>query len=49
MFHPREALLLRGTIALQFIGDDDPWGVLTSFELLTEELLRDLFVTTILY
>ena len=32
MFHPRQDLPLRGTIALQFIRDDDSWDVLTSFE-----------------
>src|SRR5262249_38244852 len=35
MFHPRQDLPLRGTIALQFIRDDDPWDVLTPFEQFT--------------
>ena len=44
MFHPRQDLPLRGTIALQFIRDDDPWDVLTPFEQFTEELLGGLLV-----
>jgi hypothetical protein len=32
MFHPRQEFPLRGTIALQFIRDDDPRAVLTAFE-----------------
>ena len=40
MFHPRQDLALRGPVALQFIGADDPWDVLTPFEQRAEELLR---------
>ena len=40
VLHAREELALRGTVALQFICDDDPWDVLTPFEQLAEELLR---------
>ena len=25
MFHPRQYLTLRGAIAFQLVGDDDPW------------------------
>ena len=40
MFHPRQHLPLRGTIALQLIGDDHAWDILAAFEELAEELLR---------
>ena len=39
MFDPRQHLPLRGTIALQFIGDDHAWDILAAFEELAEELL----------
>src|SRR5215831_18444260 len=49
MFHPRQDLALRGPVALQCIGDDDPWDVLTPFEQLAEELLRGLFIAPALH
>jgi hypothetical protein len=39
MFDPRQNLLLRCTITLQFIGDDHAWDILAAFEELAEELL----------
>jgi hypothetical protein len=39
MFDPRQNLPLRGTIALQFIGDDHAWNILAAFEELAEEFL----------
>ena len=49
VLHAREELALRGTVALQFICDDDPWDVLTPFEQLAEELLRGLFIAPALH
>jgi hypothetical protein len=49
MFHPREELPLRCTVALQFIRDDDAWNVLTPFEQLAKELLRGFLVPLTLY
>jgi hypothetical protein len=49
VLHAREELALRGTVALQFICDDDPWDVLTPFEQLAEELLRVLFIAPALH
>src|SRR5262245_8003428 len=49
LFHPRQALPLRGTVALQLIGDDDPWDVLTPLQQLAEDLLRGLFVAPALH
>src|SRR5262245_29901320 len=48
VFHAREELALRGTVALQVIGDD-PWDVLTPFEQRAEKLLRGLFIAPTLH
>jgi hypothetical protein len=48
MFHPKQNLPLRCTIALQFIGDDHAWDTLAAFEELAEELLGgDLIAPTL--
>ena len=49
VLHARENLALRGTVALQCIGDDDPWDVLTPFEQRAEALLRGLFIAPALH
>ena len=49
VFHPRQYFALGRVIALQFICDDDPWDVLTSFEQLAEKLLRGVLVPPTLY
>ena len=49
VLYPWEDLALCGTIALQFVRDDHPWDVLTSFEQLAEKLLRSLFVASALH
>jgi hypothetical protein len=49
MFHPREDLPLRSTIALQCIRDDDAWDILTPFEQCAKELLRGLRIPPTLH
>ncbi len=49
MFHFREALPLRSTIALQFIRDDDARNGLTPFEQLAQDLLSGLIVAPTLH
>jgi hypothetical protein len=49
MFHPRQELALRGAIAVEFVGDDDPWHVGQALEELAEKLLRRLFIPTALH
>jgi hypothetical protein len=39
MFHPRQEVPLRGTIALQLVRDDHPRNILAALEQLAEELL----------
>ena len=41
MFHPGEALPLRGPIALQLISDNHPWDILAAFEELAEDRLKE--------
>jgi hypothetical protein len=45
----RRHLPLRGTIAFQSIGDDDPWDVVAALEERAEELLGRLLVTPALH
>src|SRR5215471_7533157 len=40
VFDSRQALPLRCPVALELIGDDDPWHVLEPLEQLAEKLLR---------
>jgi hypothetical protein len=49
VLHARQDLLLRGIIAFQLVGDEDPWGILASFEELAEKLLRGLRVAAALH
>ena len=45
----RQDLPLGSTVALQLIGDDDPWDVVAAFEQLAKELPRSLLVPPTLY
>jgi hypothetical protein len=49
MFHPRQNLPLCGTIALELVRDDHPWGILTSLKELPKELLGRCFVAAALH
>jgi hypothetical protein len=49
MFYTRQELSLGGSITLQLIRDEDPWGILASFEELAEEFLRRLLVSPALH
>ena len=49
MFHPREDVPLRGTIALQLVRDDDPRNILAALEQLTEELLGRVLIPPTLH
>jgi hypothetical protein len=44
MFDAGQDFPLRGAVALEFIGDDDPRHVLAPFQELTEKSLRGLLV-----
>src|SRR4029453_593935 len=49
MFHPRQYLTLRRTVALQLVRNDDPRHVLQALQQLAEKLLRRLFVASALH
>ncbi len=49
VLHPRQHFLLRGAVAFQLVGNDDPWHVRQPFQQFTEKLLRCLFISTALY
>jgi hypothetical protein len=44
MFHARQDLAFRCSIALQFIGDDHAWNVLEPFEKLAKKAFCCVFV-----
>jgi hypothetical protein len=46
VFHSRQQLLLRGTIAFQLVSDDDPRHVRQPLQQLAEELLGGFLVPT---
>src|SRR4029453_4146193 len=49
MFHPRQYLTLRRTVALQLVRNDDPRHILQALQQLAEKLLRRLFVASALH
>ena len=49
VLYTEEHLPLRGPIALQLVGHNDPWHVLPPFEELPEELLRGFLVALALH
>jgi hypothetical protein len=49
MFDAGQDFPLRGAVALELIGYDDPGHMLASFEELAEELLRGLLVAAALH
>ena len=49
MFHPRQDLALRGAVAFELVGDDDPWHVGQALEELAEKLLRRVLVPAALH
>src|SRR5215470_2679851 len=49
VFDPRQDLPLRCPVALQLIGDDDPWHVLEPLEQLAEKLLRRVLIAPALH
>jgi hypothetical protein len=49
MFHPREDVPLRGTIALQLVRDDGPRNILAALGQLAEELLGRVLIPSTLH